>query len=105
MSSKSEFEFEIPRNLPIGGRKIKVVLDPNCDDHGRYYHMQKLIIIDPDKEDPFASLIHEMMHAALAAGGLTEMLDEKLEEAICCAAELLAPCLKLRTPKPRSKQR
>lgn len=101
MSSKPE--FKVPKHVTIAGRKIKIVLDPHSDDHGRYYHMQKLIIIDPDKEDPHASLIHEMMHAALAAGGLTEILDEKMEEAICCAAELLAPVLKLHTPKPKAK--
>lgn len=101
MSGKNE--FKVPKHVNIGGRKIKIVLDPHSDDHGRYYHMGKTIIIDPEKEDPHASLIHEMMHAALAAGGLTEILDEKLEEAICCAAELLAPCLKLHTPKPKTK--
>jgi hypothetical protein len=101
MSSKSE--FKVPKHVNIAGRKIRIILDPHSDDHGRYYHMQKTIIIDPEKEDPHASLIHEMMHAALAAGGLTEILDEKMEEAICCAAELLAPCLKLHTPKPKQK--
>jgi hypothetical protein len=101
MSSKSE--FKVPKHVTIAGRKIRIILDPHSDDHGRYYHMQKTIIIDPDKEDPHASLIHEMMHAALAAGGLTEILDEKMEEAICCAAELLAPCLKLHSAKVKIK--
>ena len=101
MSGKNE--FKVPKHVTIAGRKIKIILDPHSDDHGRYYHMGKTIIIDPEKEDPHATLIHEMMHAALAAGGLTEILDEKLEEAICCAAELLAPSLKLHTPKARQK--
>lgn len=97
MSSKHDWKG--PKTLKIAGRTIKVKQDLDCDDHGRYYHMQKLIIIDPDKEDPHASLIHEAMHAALAAGGLTEILDEKLEEAICCAAELLAPNIYWKVPK------
>jgi hypothetical protein len=101
MSSKSE--FKVPKHVSIAGRKIRIILDPHSDDHGRYYHDQRTIIIDPDKEDPHAALIHEMMHAALAAGGLSETLDEKLEEAICVAAELLAPVLKLHTPKTKQK--
>lgn len=101
MPTKSE--FKVPKHISIAGRKVRIILDPHSDDHGRYYHMQKTIIIDPEKEDPHATLIHEMMHAALAAGGLTEMLDERLEEAICCAAELLAPSLRLYVPKRKAK--
>lgn len=99
MSSKSD--FKAPTSIKVGGRNIKIKQDIDCDDHGRYYHMQKLIIIDPDKEDPHASLLHEAMHAALAVGGLSEMLDPKLEEAICVAVEMLAPNIYWKMPKKK----
>lgn len=99
MSSKTDWKG--PKSLKIGGRTIRIKQDVDCDDHGRYYHMQKLIIVDPDKEDPHASLLHEAMHAALAVGGLSEMLDEKLEEAICVAAEMLAPNIYWKMPKKK----
>lgn len=99
MSSKNQ--FKAPRSIRIGGRTVRIKQDIDLDEHGRYYHMQKLIIIDPDKEDPHATLIHEAMHAALAVGGLTEMLDANLEEAICVAAEMLAPNIYWRVPKKK----
>lgn len=101
LSSKSD--FKAPKNIRIGGRTIRVKQDVDLDEHGRYYHMQKLIIIDPEKEDPHATLIHEAMHAALAVGGLTEMLDPQLEEAICVAAEMLAPSIYWKMPKAKKK--
>lgn len=83
--------FEAPKHLMIGGRKIKVVLDAEIDEHGLYYHDSRKIVINPTKEEPLASLLHETIHASLAIGGLSEVLGDKLEEAVCRAVEMIAP--------------
>jgi hypothetical protein len=58
------------------------------------------IAIAPDKIDPKASLLHEMVHAALDVSGVSQLIkDENLEEAICIAMEMLTPNLDF---KPRT---
>lgn len=83
--------FKAPKHLTIGGRKIKIILDEDIDEHGLYYHDARKIVINPTKEEPLASLLHESIHAVLTISGLAEVLDDKLEEAVCRAVELLAP--------------
>lgn len=94
--------FEAPKSLYIGGRRIKVVLDEDMDDHGLYYHDLRKIVINPTKEDPLASLLHEAVHAALTIGGVAEVLGDKLEEAVCRAIELLEPNIYFK-PSKKSK--
>jgi len=89
MSGKSE--FKAPKSITVGGRRIKVLLDDDIDEHGLYSHDSRKIFIDPTKDEPNASLLHEACHAALAVSGLSEVLGDKLEEAVCRAVELLAP--------------
>lgn len=93
--------FEAPKSLLIGGRKIKVILDDEIDEHGLYYHDTKKIVINPTKEEPLASLLHESIHAALTISGLSEALGDKLEEAVCRAVEMIAPNIYFRTPKKK----
>jgi len=85
----------------IGGYKIRVVLDEEMDEHGLYYHDSRKIVINPTKEDPLASLLHEALHAALAIGGLSEILDGKLEEAVCRAVEMIAPNIYFKAKKTK----
>lgn len=94
-------DFKAPASLQIGGQRIRVILDESIDEHGRYYHRQKAIVLDPDKEGVNATLIHEAMHAALAVSGVSNLLDSRLEEAICVAAEMLAPNIYWKMPKKK----
>jgi hypothetical protein len=97
----SSEKFTAPAYLMIGGRKIRVILDDDLDDHGMYVHDTKKISINPTKEDPLATLLHEAVHAALAVGGLSEILEDKLEEAVCRAVELIAPNIYFRPTKTK----
>ena len=102
MASASNSEkFTAPSHLIIGGRKIRVVLNEEMEEHGLYYHDSRKILINPTKEEPLASLLHESIHAALAIGGLSEILDDKLEEAVCRAVEMIAPNIYFKAKKAK----
>lgn len=91
--------FVPPSYLMIGGRKIRVVVnkDLRTDDNetawGMYTYWLDKIELNPGTPASYRvqTLLHEAMHAALKTAGVTEFLDDKLEEAICVAAELIAP--------------
>ena len=84
---------KLPKSVKVGHRNLKVVLDPSMADyHGKFDSDAGEIRLDPNKIDPVASLLHEMVHAALDVSGVACVLkNDDLEEAICVAIEMLMP--------------
>ncbi len=87
-----------PKSMNIGGRKVKVKAVSKLrvdgeDCYGAYSYWDDTIRINEDTPDAYKvqTLLHEAMHAALKVTGISEFLDEKVEEAVCIAAELIAP--------------
>lgn len=89
-----------PKSINILGRKIRIKKRDLDGDHGRYVHDDAVIYLSDNEEhekDAWPTLLHEMVHAALTIGGVSEVLDAGKEEAVCRAIENLAPVLSLRT--------
>lgn len=105
MSSKDK--FSPPKHLTIGGQKIKVLVkkDLKADDggvaYGLYCYGDRTIELNAenDQSQQLPTLLHEAVHAALKISGVGELLDPKLEEAICVAIEMLAPNIYFKTKK------
>ena len=59
--------------------------DPTDEVHGYYSQMEQTIYIHSGLDtDAFRrTLIHELAHATLAFSGLTHLLEDKTEEALC----------------------
>ena len=92
----SEEKGYFPKSVTIFGKEIKVEVTDNLDDDvlGEFRAQEKIIYLSDfaGKE----TLLHEVAHAALHYSGISEMLDEKLEEAICTCMEYgLAQYIKL----------
>lgn len=101
MSSK----FVAPKSLVIGGKRVKVVMKDELrsdEGHGAFGLFSDGLI-EISKETPqdemVATLLHECIHAALAISGVGEILDNKVEEAICRAVELIAPNIYFKSKK------
>tara|TARA_Y100000592_G_scaffold74958_1_gene116951 strand:- start:21 stop:344 length:324 start_codon:yes stop_codon:yes gene_type:complete len=74
----------LPDTIKVGGVEFKVVLS-KIKDFGDMDIDTKTIRIRVDlkPEEAFDTLMHEIVHAALAVSGLTNILDDgNLEEAI-----------------------
>ena len=74
----------IPPTIDVGGIEFKVVLS-KIKDFGDMDIDTKTIRVRADlkPEEAFDTLMHEVVHAALAVSGLTNILDDdNLEEAI-----------------------
>ena len=60
-------------------------------------------LIEISKETPqdemVATLLHESIHAALRVSGVSQLLNEQLEEAVCRAVELIAPNIYFKSKK------
>lgn len=78
------FTVEHVQNLTIEGER--------CE--GGMYLSERFIRIDDAmryQESRYNRVLkHELMHAALGISGLTELLDEKTEEAICVLVESIS---------------
>lgn len=89
----------IPRTVMIGGRRWKVAWDDLGDDWGQCdgderkitLCLMRIRTIDQARE----TLAHEMTHAALSMGGLSQVLGPETEEAVVrCLDNLLWPAVK-----------
>jgi hypothetical protein len=89
----------LPKHLTVAGQKVKIISKELDGDHGQYNHDQRTIYLDPSSKEQFATLLHELVHAALTISGVAEVLGDEKEEAVCRAMELLAPILALRSKK------
>ena len=81
-----------PTSVKIMGRKIAIKWVPRLEDNdekvsGLYHPDTKSIEVDPDDPEPWATLLHEMFHAALDIGGVAQVLTLEQEEAVCRAVE------------------
>lgn len=105
MSSKDK--FVPPKYLTIGGQRIKVIVkrDLKTDGgemaYGLYCYGDRTIELNSENDinQQLPTLLHEAVHAALKIGGVGELLDPKLEEAICVAVEMLAPNIYFKSKK------
>lgn len=85
--------------IPVLGRKIGVrfVSDKELSLYAKEadllgcYDANKTILLSSSipLEQAKSVLCHELMHALLTRSGLSNVMDEKLEEAICDASESL----------------
>ena len=77
-----------PSKISILGQEIKIVykdiLDDNCC--GLFHPDTMDIEIKKDKYWR-STLIHEIIHAILCISGATELVTDKIEEALVCAIE------------------
>lgn len=86
-----------PKSVTVGGHKVKIALVEEVDDHdswGHYVHDKKLIRIanrSIRKGEFKKTLRHEMVHAALAIGGVafSDYMEE--ESVVRCMDELFFP--------------
>jgi hypothetical protein len=86
-----------PNEVAILGRRCPIMWDATLKADpgeevpwGEYDRHECRISIDKkvtDVEYRLRTLVHEMVHAGLDVSGLTEILDEKIEEALCIAME------------------
>lgn len=91
-SSKRK-SFRLPSKVTILGKAYTVRLDPTLmarrQAHGMCDPARKQILLNPT-DDLYllkTTLIHEMMHAALAQSGLTNAIKLPIEESICQMVE------------------
>lgn len=81
MGKWHEFEYKDDKEMP--------------DDYGQYKaHDEKILIRKEKDQTMFEASIHELFHALLEQSGLTIVLDDKMEEAVCHVSEHLARYLK-----------
>ena len=77
--------------ISIGGKRLKVLWSSEMEDYGRYFHDAGTIVLRADlKNKPneaMQTLRHEMLHAALAIGGVSFGMTSKLEEQVVRAAD------------------
>lgn len=85
------------KSVQVHGVKVSISVEDTGDKHGEFSSDENLITIgEGSKLCPFRILSHEMTHAGLMISGVSEVLDEKTEEAICVAMEgTFGPLLRL----------
>lgn len=83
-----------PKQVMILGRKVKLQFCDLDGDFGQFTELPHTIKIQQgmDAATVHRVLIHEMVHAALAIGGLSSYhLSDKVEESICTLMETAIP--------------
>ena len=86
-----------PTSIEVGGVTFKIVYK-ELDDFGQMDIDRKTIFIRKgmSNEENFDTLMHECVHACLAVGGISYVIDEdKIEEGVTrCLDNLLFPIYK-----------
>lgn len=88
-------EHNLPTSINILGTWVKIKYVDNIPSENYYLHgifeadKNQITIRIADSATMYKTLIHEMMHGVFAYSGLGQVIDEKQEEAICCAIEWL----------------
>lgn len=83
-----------PKQVLIMGRKVKLQFCDLDGDFGQFTELPHTIKIQQglDAATVQRVLIHEMVHAALAIGGVSEyQINAKVEETICTLMETAVP--------------
>ncbi len=88
----------VPKSLTVLGKKIQIVRVPLEDCHGAYKHDSALIELDTalPEDRAWQVLLHEMVHAYLTISGVAELMDIRLEEAVCRALENISENVQLK---------
>jgi len=91
-------KFVIPKSLSILGKNIPVKRGNLKDAHGQFDRTDFEITLDTKCPAHLIeeTLMHEAMHAVLWISGVSQLLREDLEEAICFATEGLTNSFKVR---------
>lgn len=78
-----------PKSKMILGERIKItwLKDDPAKEHEAIFYPGNMSIEIYDTVYWSKSLQHELIHAAFYVSGLSELLDDKLEEAICSCLE------------------
>lgn len=84
MATKPKQERKLPKAVGVFGHAFEVELVPSLGDHGRFEPDDGVIFINKDisADEQWSTLFHEMLHAALFLGGLSEVLGGQLEEGV-----------------------
>lgn len=75
---------------------VRLVSPEQLDDaYGAYTNMQELIILDETLKEKQLQrvLLHELVHATLNLTGVSEILEDSQQEAVCVALENLVPLI------------
>lgn len=84
------------KHIDVMGHRIKIEHKSIDDEsHGDYDRDKLVIRINPDSTaDKDSTLFHEVIHSIMELSGLSEVLEDKLEEAITrCIERNLYPIL------------
>lgn len=94
--------MRVPKTLTVLGKKLQINRVALEDCHGAYKHDSGVIELDTALPDDkvWPILFHELVHACLTISGVAELMDIKLEEAICRSMENLSENIQLRRLKP-----
>lgn len=73
----------------VSKKALKKITGDNGDTVGYYSPPEAVIYLDKtlDAEARRRVLLHELMHATISLSGITHLLEDKMEEAICDVAE------------------
>jgi len=87
--------FQPQRSVLIGGHRVKIKVVENFEDWGEYDHDEKTISVSSramkSKAFYLSTLRHEMVHAALAIGGVAFSESMEEEAIVRCMDELFFP--------------
>lgn len=78
--------MKIPKEIKVGGHKIKVVFKELADSFGEYHHAEGVIYIHPNlpQTQKESTLVHEVLHVMNATIGATQtghsLLDSLAEQ-------------------------
>jgi hypothetical protein len=90
----------IPASIPVMGRTIKIEFKTmeawgDADIETDTIHLSSALKAK-DPEFAWKCLLHEIVHITLRISGIDNILEEKVEEAICGSLENLGPIIGLR---------
>lgn len=90
--------IKLPNKIMVLGKPITVLRAPLKNAHGEFDRTNFTITLDTDCpahliED---TMMHETMHAVLWISGVSQLLSDQLEEAICFASESMTNVYKAR---------
>lgn len=86
-------------SITVLGQKIRIVRQPLDDKYGQFDSAKREIHLDPSypRASVDATLLHEVLHAALHVGGISYALSDEIEEAVVrCIEHALVPLVQFK---------
>tara|TARA_R110002020_G_scaffold34539_2_gene104986 strand:- start:15395 stop:15697 length:303 start_codon:yes stop_codon:yes gene_type:complete len=85
--------MNIPKQVTIGGQKVKIAWGELDDCYGTYDHSRRKIILDKklNNGDVLPTLRHELMHAAFDISGLSFCERWEEEAVVRCMEQVFFP--------------